>query len=295
MDRETSRWILSVLYINPDDPRVVVPYRLGLALNFGNPRLVTAVALVAAIVPFALLAAPIIAAPAYFIANPAPLIWVLAAYAAAAIAIRLNPCFAWSDYELVASASFGLIAAGLGFLLQATVNGPLIFWWGPDQLTWCHHLVLGPVAAVAQTIGKGAAVWLLLNVKASSDRCGYARHGLLVGLGFTALEITLIYFSVTWAQTPLESYLGVWERASSSVFHIYSSALLGLAFWSSRYVLVVPVLAVHASTDFLAGAAQSLPLLIYALQTVFSVSAICVWIFAIKQMQAESSRSSETA
>ena len=51
MTKLKSPWILGMLYINADDPRlfVLAPYKLGWAMNFGNPRAVTALSWISAI------------------------------------------------------------------------------------------------------------------------------------------------------------------------------------------------------------------------------------------------------
>ena len=281
MSERKSHWILGFLYINRDDTRVLVPLpcKLGLALNFGNPRALGVLYWIWIGFLLAMVTAPIIAHPSYFARDPAPLFWVVLANVAALAIIRLNGCFAWLDYRFILLASFGMIATSLGFSLQALINGPLVALWGADHLTWVSHLILAPVAAVAQTLGKGAAILMLVRVRPTSSRLGYVRYGLLVGLGFTILEITVLYFRVAWAQAPLTSLsLSVWERTSASMFHVYSGGLVALACWSRRYLPIVLVLVIHATMDFLAGIAGSLPLSLCGLETVFSVLAAGMWV-----------------
>lgn len=291
MNKEKSHWILGLVYINPDDPQLLVPIpcKLGLAVNFGNPRSVRFLAWIwlAALLGFFL--APIVAHPSYFTANPTPLFWVLLAILGALSIIRLNGCFAWSDYRLIHLASFGLVATGVGFGFQALINGPLVVWWGADSLSWAHHLVLAPVAALGQTFGKAAAVLLLLRAKPASHSRDFIRYGLLIGLGFTIIEITSLYFSVAWAELPLRSYLGVWERLSSSMFHIYSGALVALALRTRRYLPLLVVLAIHTVTDYLAGIHNSLPLSIYVVETIFSACAVLTWVIFLLMARPEAS------
>lgn len=291
-----SPWILGLLYINPDDARLFVPLpsKLGLAINFGHLRSVRCLFWIWMGVILGLLVAPIIAHPSYFADDSTPLVWVLLASVASLCIIRLNGSFAWSDYRFMELASFGLAAAGIGFLLQAIVNRPLVALWGADSLSWMHHLVLAPVAALAQTFGKGAAILLLLRARPVPHAVGAARYGLLVGLGFTVTEIANIYFSITWAQIPLTSYLGVWERASSSMFHIYSAGLVALALWWRRHALILLVLAVHAASDFLAGVSAALPFSIYELEAIFSLCSVLVWATFLLFARATASSGSPT-
>ncbi len=279
MTERKSHWILGLVYINPDDSRLLVPLpcKIGLAVNFGNPRSVRFLAWIWPAFILSLLVAPIVAHPSYFANNLTPLFWVILADLAAVGIIRLNSSFAWADYRLVPMASFGLVAAGLGFALQAIVNGPLVLLWGPKSLSWMHHLVLAPVAALAQTFGKGIAVLLLLKARPVSQTRSVVRYGLLVGLGFTITEITSIFFSVAWAQLPLTSYLGAWERTSISMFHIYSAGLVALALGSKQKLPILMVVGIHAVTDFLAGISALLPFSIYVLETIFSLCAVLVW------------------
>lgn len=278
MSAQKSPWILGIVYINPDDSRVLVPLpcKLGLAVNFGNPRAVAVVSWICAILLLVLLVVPIVAHPAYFASDPVPLLWVISANVVALGLIRLNGCFAWSDYRLIALASYGLIAIGIGFSLQGLINRPLVLWWGARNLSWIHYLVLGSVAGIAQTVGRGIAILLLQKTRPVSTVYDYARHGLLVGLGFTIVEITYIYFAVAWAQAPL-GYLSVWERVSASMLHIYLGGLVALAFWWRRYLLIALVVAIHALTDFLASAGGSLGFSTFGLETLFSAFGVFTW------------------
>jgi hypothetical protein len=267
-----------IIYFNPNDQRVIVPMRskLGLTLNFGNPRSVAALSWICAVWLFALVVAPIVAHPRWFVNEPSDLVFVLSSWVVALGLVRLNQCFAWADYRLLSLASFGVIAAGVGFGIQGLINTPLVMWWG-SNLTWQHHLVLGPVAAVSQTFGKWFALSLLLKVRPASSSTQWLRYGLLVGLGFAICEITMLYFRVAWAQETPE-FLGIWERASSSMFHIYSTALLVVAMQSKRYWLIPLVIAIHALTDILAGCGGALELSIYGLEGVFSACAAVLWV-----------------
>jgi hypothetical protein len=266
-----------MVYINPGDKRILVPLpsKIGLAVNFGNPRCVTLLSWIFAGIMLACFVVPIIIHPSYFAGDLTPIFWFLSANLAAIGMIRLNRCFVWSDYRLIALASYGLAATGIGFGIQGIINGSLVLWWGADNLSWMHSLVLAPVAAIAQTFGKGAAIFLLLKVKPATTLRDHARYGMLVGLGFTILEISVIcYLRAVLAQAPL-GYASVWERASASMFHIYSGGLLGLALASRRHWLIALVVTVHASMDWMAfGGAELLRLSIWNLETFFSVCAL---------------------
>ena len=110
----------------------------------------------------------------------------------------------------------------------------------------------------------------------------YARCGLYVGLGFVISEIVLIYFSWAWGYSPGNTIqwsflVGVWERASAAMFHIYSAGLIAVALWARRYWwFCVFVITIHALTDFPAGA--RIPTPIYAFEATISVCAIFTWL-----------------
>lgn len=278
MNDGKSHWLLGSVYINPDDPRVLVPYhfKLGWALNFGSPRVVGALCWIWAMVLLAVIAAPIAAHRYSLVRNPTPLYWLSMAWLAALAVARLNNCIRWSDYRFISVTSYGCLAAGTGFAVQAVVNGPLVMWWGLHNLFLIQSLVLASVAAAAQTFGKWAALRLLWKIRPASSHLACARDGLLIGLGFTILEIALLYLSVAWADAPV-GHLSVWERVSASVFHVYSAGLVAIALWSRRYWLIAFVVAIHTLIDFLAGAGGSLHMSFYALEIIFSMLAVVVW------------------
>lgn len=277
MSAKRSHLILGCVYFDPDDPRVLVPmfHRLGWSVNFGNPGAVRVLGWICAIYLLGLTVVPIVAHWRWFAHNPADLLWLGWATLTALLLVRLNPYFAWSDYGRLSMASFGVVAAGIGFALQRLINGPLMLWWG-DKPTLGHHLVLGPVAAVAQTFGKWFALSLLLKVRPVSTPSEHLRQGLLTGLGFAVFEFALVYFRVAWAQIPL-GYLSLWERGSASMFHIYSGGLIGLALWRRRLWPLGLVVGVHAVADILAGAGTTLKLTFYGLESIISGCAILLW------------------
>jgi len=146
-----------------------------------------------------------------------------------------------------------VLAAIVGFAIQDAINGPLVRYWrtGPG---WVHHVVLGPIAAVAQTLGKCFALGSLFDMRPQATASARLRLGLLVGPGFAVYEISLIYFNMASLQTAVVGYGGLCERASASGFHIYSGGLLALALSRGHYWPLVLVVTLHAWNDFLAGA-----------------------------------------
>lgn len=80
------------------------------------------------------------------------------------------------------------------------------------------------------------------------------------------------------AQRVVVGYGGLCERVSASVFHIYSGGLLALAFASGRLWPIVLVFAVHAWSDFLAGAGVSLGFSVAALEWAFGTWATALWV-----------------
>jgi len=279
MSDDKSHWILGLLYINPQDPRVLLPLpcKLGLALNFGNPRVVTPLGWISALMLLGFFAAPILAHPSTFARKPTtPLLW-LVAWLLTLLIVRLNGCFAWSDYRDLPLASYGLVAVSVGLGVQNLVLGSLVLWWGGRaNWSWAHGLAIGPICALAQTFGKWAAIALLLKIRPAPSWLGQIRYGLLVGLGFTIYEIAIVYFPAAWAQAAL-GHIAVWERISVSTFHIYSTGLVALALWSRRPRLIVFVVATHSIMDWLAVATRSLQLPLNTVEVIFTVIAVITW------------------
>jgi len=279
MSDDKSHWILGLVYINPEDPRLFLPLpcKLGLALNFGNPRVVPALCWISAIILLGSFALPIAAHPLVFARNPiTPLLWLLA-WMVTLLIVRLNGCFAWSDYREMSLASYGLVAVSVGLGIQNLVLGSLILWWGGmSNWSWAHGLVIGPVCALAQTFGKWAAIVMLLKMRPVASRLGQIRYGLFVGLGFTIYEIAIVYSPAAWAHAVL-GYIAVWERVSVSMFHVYSTGLVALALWSGRRQLIVFVVAIHSVMDWLVVATPSLQVSFTTVEVVFSVLAAMTW------------------
>jgi len=279
MGKGTSHWVMGLLCIDPDDARVWVPLpcKLGLALNFGNPRVVPTLGWVSVTLLGGLFVVPIAAHATATAGNPStPLLWLLA-WVAAFAAILPNPCFRWLDYREMPLASYGLVAVSVGLGLQNLVLGPLVLWGGGVvNLSWAHGLIGGPVCALAQTLGKWAAIVLLLKVRPAPTRYDQARYGLLVGLGFTVYEIAILYTPVAWATAAL-GFLSVWERTSVSVFHVYSAGLVALALWSKRPWLVGLVVVLHSLMDGLAIATRPLHLSFTTVEVVVSALAALTW------------------
>jgi hypothetical protein len=272
--------MLGIVYFDPDDPRMAVPRRdkLGWYLNFGHARAVTAVAWIFGVGLCALLVAPIIAHPRWFAQEPTDIVWWSLATLTAVGIVRFNKWFAWSDYRQISLAFFGILA-GIGFGIQALINGPLVLWWG-NKFSWPHYLVLASVAAAAQTFGKWFALSILLKARPPASPAQCFRCGLLIGLGFTVLEITFVYFKVAWAQVPV-GYLSLWERANASMFHIYSAGMVAMAIGSRRNWPILLVFVLHALMDFLAGGGGAFGLSLYGLESLFSAIAIVVWVVSM--------------
>jgi hypothetical protein len=218
-----------------------------------------------------------VAHPAWIATHPSDIVWVVAAILIALGLVRLNHRFGWADYLKLPAATYGVLAAIVAFTVQDAINGPLVKHWS-NGLTWQHHLLLGPVAAGAQTFGKCFALVILFTVRPQASVSDWLRLGLLVGLGFTVYEITLIYSNMASAQQAVVSYGGLCERASASVFHIYSGGLLALALATGRCWPLVLVFAAHAWSDFLAGAGVSLGFSVAALEWAFGMWAMTLWV-----------------
>jgi len=174
----------------------------------------------------------------------------------------------------------------VGFAIQGLINGGFVRALGVGNLTWRHHLVLAPVAAGAQTLGKILAIALIFRIHRALTRAQAVRFGLLVGLGFAIWEITVIWYSVVRSEGTLE-WLSVWERATASCFHIYTAGLVALALWSRKYWPIVLVVALHAATDFLAANGQVVTSSIHVLESIFSAAAVVVWVVFLTMDRAE--------
>jgi hypothetical protein len=278
-DRQLHR-ILGIAYFDPEDPRVLVPRRdrLGWYLNFGHPSSVTVVSWLCGVYLLALVVIPFVAHPQLVSRAPQDIVWWALAVLTAAAMVRFNRCVACSDYRRIALAAFGVLA-GIGFSVQFLINKPLMLWWG-DHLSWPHHLLLASVAAAAQTFGKWFALSILLKARPATSCSQYLRSGVMVGLGFTILEITLLYFGAAWRLVPLD-YLGLWERASASLFHVYSAGVVAIAIGARRYRFILVVFALHAFMDFLAGAGGTFGISLYGLESLFSSIGIVMWVICL--------------
>lgn len=79
-----------------------------------------------------LLAAPVAAHPSWTAAHPFNIVWVATAILMAVGLVGLNRQYAWADYLKLPAATYGVLAAIVGFTVQNAINGPLVKHWAND-------------------------------------------------------------------------------------------------------------------------------------------------------------------
>lgn len=280
MGKDKSVWILGTVYINPDDKRLLVPLpsKLGWAVNMGHPRSANLLWWLLVAILLGTLLVPIVIHPTLLTRAPGDPVWLVECWLIALVMIRLNGTFHWTDYRTLHLAGFGLAAASLGFGVQALVNGPLVLWWGLKHLSGLQQLTLGSVCGIAQTFGKWGALVLLLKSTPAGDTRSRIVQGLLVGLGFAVVEVCMIGVPAIWNQIPL-SPLSLWERASATLFHIYSGGLVALAIAVRRFWPILLCIVLHALMDSVAvGLAAPLRWNLTGMESFFSAAAVVTWI-----------------
>lgn len=277
---EKSPWLWGVLYHNAEDERLWVPKRAGLGwtVNLAHPKAATALLKLMA----AAVLLPLLGCAAWrwrlLAAAPATAAWFIISLGLAFAAYGLNRTAWMSCKGMLTGLVFGTLAAATGFGLQFVFNAPVAFWIGMAHATWKHHLYFAAVAAICQTLGKLLVLVAWLRMQAGPDAREGSRRGLLVGLGFTVLEIALIWFSMLVSGIPVAGLAGAWERGIASVFHIYSGGLLAIFLRSRRRAWLGAVVAVHFLMDWLAGAnATLLHWPMYGLELAFATAAALVW------------------
>jgi hypothetical protein len=85
------------------------------------------------------------------------------------------------------------------------------------------------------------------------------------------------------------AWLGLWERAIASGFHVYSSGVIALALGrdagpggrARSYVPITIVVVLHAATDFLAANGRLVTESIYVLESIFTLAALLTWLLFI--------------
>jgi len=278
-----QNWLKKFFYIDPDDKRIWVPkkYGLGWTINFGNPKANLHLFLITNVVFLLSIAVLLAVNYRYISENPNILLWYIFSLLGAALVFHLNftRCYL-SPETLYTALSFGVLSCLIGFGLQGIFNGiPSIIISKAGGIKWYHHLYFGPVAGLCQTLGKLLIIMLLFEIyKPNTDA---AKTGLTVGLGFTAAEISFIFISVIAQKSPHISLIGVWERISASVFHIYSTGLLAKGFSENTKKYFILVVIVHGIMDFLAGAYSSFGISVFTVEVIVTSISILVWIYFI--------------
>lgn len=248
-------------------------------VNVRHPGAVRRFSIFVCLVVFLGLACACLARIQFLRSNPEPLVWIMLSVISGMVLFHINMSSVRLDRRAVEYLGFGLIAAGLGFAAQSVLNGLFLGITRPVTLTWMHHLYLGPVAALCQTAGKIIAVALAFRVIRERTTIDSIRIGLCIGLMFTVIEIVSIGMGVILKQIPLHSYIGVWERATASMFHIYSAGLIAAALLRGATGWIIAVWIIHSALDWLAGSAQTIGLhSIHAIETVFTVISLATWL-----------------
>jgi hypothetical protein len=234
-----SPWFWGVLYCDHDDPRLFVPQRTktGWTINWGNPRAPLALLWVLGGLVGGALIIVCLLRVRHLVGNPMMLLWWAGSVLAATAAVRLNTMNVGPT--ALKYLGLGIFAFFIGLGCQRILNGGFVTVVGSRNLTWAHHLYLGPVAGICQTFGKLVAIALVWKTARSDDSRALTRCGLVVGLGFALTEITYLAAAGIFVRGPMTSvdvFIGIWERTSSSVFHIYAAGLVAVAVAMRRKV-----------------------------------------------------------
>ncbi len=216
---------------------------------------------------------------AFVTAHPGTLVWIAGGLAAGLALFRLNGVGVTLAGQAAPYLGAGVLAIGVGFGLQALVNGALA---RALPQGFAFAFVLGLGAALCQTAGKLAGIGLVLRTRSPHGPRDVVAIGLAVGLGFGLAEVVSIGQGaiVRHVDVGLVPWMGIWERAAAVAFHTYSGSLLALALRQRAWRPLVLVLGVHTIDDFLAGATADglvmLPLIL--LESLFTLAAGITWL-----------------
>jgi hypothetical protein len=275
------------VYLDPNDPRLFVPRKKvwGWNLNFAHPRAPRIFAyLVGAVLLLQVIVSVLIGlATGHAVGACTALLYIVLSSAAALVVFCLNGAGARLGRQALEWLPYGLIAIGVGMLLQVIMNGGalLLLRMKQEQLTWTHHLYFGPMAGLCQTIGKLLALKVMARIYSGTSLATLLRMGLCVGLGFTLAEITLLGTGAIWqgsGPTELMIGMGVWERASASMFHVYAGGLVALGLATKRWWWLVFVVAVHGAMDWLAGSASSFQMALWQVEGLLTAVSMVTWL-----------------
>ena len=269
-------------YANPEDKQLLVQRpnpRMGWTINIAHPAVGPTIGALGGVIWLIPLLWVVVLRWSILASSSPTVLWYLGSMIGSLIAFGLNPFSFTSRRFVLRGVAFGMIAALVGFAFQSCLNIPIVAAIGKANLTWRTHLYLGATASIAQTAGKLLLIAGLIQATRMTDTKDKKRAGLLVGLGFTVFEITMLWISVLAAGLPITSLIGVWERASASLFHIYSGGLLALFLIDKRSVYLGIVILIHFGMDWLAGANATLTILTpLQFESVVSVFATVVWL-----------------
>lgn len=271
-----------VFYASSDDPKLFVKnrYKLGWTLNWAHPKATLTLLIITMLTVFGSFVTILLMNLDSVSPSILSLTWGFFALCTAFLLFNLNLTKIYINSNVTVTAlSYGVLASLLGFGLQGIFNGVPVFFWEHKNLIWIHHIYLGSMAAICQTIGKIIIICLLVKIRRDSDLNRTIRYGLCVGLGFTIAEIMLIIdYAIINKDQLTEIFL--WERTSSSMFHIYSAAIIAISINARKYGLMIIPLAIHALSDWMAGAYTSKSLFQFSIETlesIFSLFAIATW------------------
>jgi len=285
--KSKKHWILNLLYINPDDKRMIVqyPFKLGYSFNFGNPKAIRAFSWTILLVLISLVAIPAVYHYQYIINYPSIFLWILLSCISALFILFVNTSENSLIWEKLPNFSFGFLAVGIGFGGQSIINGLLFYLIGAENIVWVHHLIFGPVAAICQTLGKILIILFIVKIFNTLNVKTYIVYALIIGFGFTIGEIFYIGSQIVISEQIITGYLGVWERSISSLFHIYSAGLIAISLYNKKYSLILLVVFTHAVTDIIAGSSNSMQISIITLELIFSAFSLIIWVAYLIKMK----------
>lgn len=279
---DRSKYLWRVLYFNSADPRLWVKDGVcHWSINFAHPKACNAIGLmilslggVSIIVIFSRTQSI-----NYILENKTLLTWYFLSSLSAILIFYLNGLGIRLSKSYAKFIWLGVFSFLLGVGIQGLMNGLPALMIGINRIQWYHHFYFGPVAALCQTFGK--YLMIMTAFKIVLDNRKGLELGLLIGLGFTLAEILFLALNAVLTKEPVQGYwIGVWERLSASMFHIYSSGLIAFFILTKQKIFAVIAFVMHALTDTMGGIYLSLhriPYKIIEVEILFTVFAVLTW------------------